>query len=156
MGPRILSPFSADHTQTFRSSPPETTILLSAEKLSAWISCVCPSSGPHNNFPFSACQIITARFLEAVATSRPSGEIETDRMPTRSSGYHSKGTLSMRPLLTPHLELLEPSLVTIVLPSLRGTAARNIPVPPGEFFKSGRGSMSKSFIERSSPPSQYS
>jgi hypothetical protein len=35
MGPHILSPVSADHTQTFRSSLPETTILLSAEKLSA-------------------------------------------------------------------------------------------------------------------------
>jgi hypothetical protein len=156
MGPCILSPVSADHTQTFRSSLPETTILLSAEKLSAWISCVCPTSGPYNNFPFSACQIITARFFEAVATSRPLGEIETDRMPTRFSEFPSKGTLLMRPLSTLHIELLEPSLVTILEPSSRGTAARNIPVPPGEFFKSGRGLMSKSFIEQSSPPNQYS
>jgi hypothetical protein len=54
-----------------------------------------------------------------------------------------------------HLEILEPSLAMIVFPSLRGIAARNVPVTPEEFFQTGSESISKNLIEESSPPSQY-
>jgi hypothetical protein len=43
--------------------------------------------------------------------------------------------------------MLEPSLATIVFPSLRGIAARKVPVPPEEFFQIGSESISKNLIE---------
>ena len=114
----------------------------------------CPSSGPHKIVPLSACQIITARFA-AVATSRPSGDIETDWTFTRCSESPSRGTFSTCPSLTLHLETTEPSLATIVLSSSRAIAARNRPEPPGEFFRIGSASKSKNRIVLSSPPNQY-
>ena len=155
IGPHMLCPVSADHIQTFLSSLPETTILLSAEKLRAQMSFRCPLSGPHNGFPLSACQIITVQLRAAVATSRPSGDMETDRIPPMCSEFPCKVTSSTRPTSTVHLEILEPSLANIVLPSSRGIAARNVPVPPEELFQTGSESISKNLIERSSPPSQF-
>jgi hypothetical protein len=76
-------------------------------------------------------------------------------MLARCSEFPSKVTFSTRPTSTVHLEILEPSLAKIVLPSLRGIAARNVPATPEEFFQTGSESISKNLIEESSPPSRY-